>query len=56
MFFQDLCKFVRHCNKIFFFVYLLFLLTIITSRNEAIIVELTESGGYYHYISRKYEK
>ena len=40
-FFQDLCEFVRHCNKIkgiFFFVCLFFLLTI-TGRNEASILE-----------------
>ena len=42
VFFQDLCEFVRHCNKRhIFFVCLFFLLTI-TSRNEAIIVELKE--------------
>ena len=39
MFFQDLCEFVRNCNKRYIFLCLLFLLTI-TGRDEAIIVEL----------------
>ena len=41
MFFQNVCEFVIHCNKIHIFLCLFFLLTI-TDRNEAIIIELKQ--------------
>ena len=40
VFFQDLCEFVRHCNRRYFFRFVCSFLLTITCRNETIIVEL----------------
>ena len=43
VFFQDLCEFVRHGNKIHIFLCLFVIFLTITGRNEAIVVELQKN-------------